>query len=65
MSNTNKPPPWRGIVLSTNGELIEVNNFLITPAELTDLLYAALEKIPQAKIAMELALEKFNKNTNQ
>lgn len=60
MSNTNKPPPWRGIVLSTNGELIEVNRDAITPADLTDLFYAALETIPHAPIAMKLALEKYN-----
>jgi threonine/homoserine efflux transporter RhtA len=65
MSNTtNKPPPWRGIMLSTNGDIIRVFNYNITPAELTDLFYAALENMPHAPIAMALALEKYNKNNS-
>lgn len=65
MSNTNdKPPPWRGVVLSYNGDLIKVSNYNITPADLTSLFYAALEQLPHAIIAMELALEKYYKNNN-
>lgn len=65
MPITDKPPPWRGIVLSiSNGGNIEVSIYNITPAELTNLFYAALENIPHAPIAMTLALDKYNKTTN-
>lgn len=56
------PPDWRGVVLSIKGGNIWVSSYSISPTDLIDLFYAALENIPHASIAMELALEKYNRN---
>ncbi len=64
MANTLITSSWRGVALTTNGEVIKVSTYNITPADLTDLLYAALEEIPAALIAMDLAMEKYRKNHN-
>ena len=62
MADTIKTLHWRGVVLNTNGETIRVSSYNITPADLIDLFYAALEEIPSALIAMDLAIEKYRKN---
>ena len=58
---------WRSIVLSTNGKLIEISQPIteISHEELMNLFYAALEEIPPALIAMQLALEKYSHKREQ
>jgi len=50
--------------LSTDGKVFAVRNSDLSALELMDLFYAALNKIPHAPKAMELALEKYQKNSD-
>lgn len=61
--SSKSPPKWRRVNLSTNGKVTTVRCSTMKAIDLVDLFYSALEEIPHAAKAMELALEKY-KNIN-
>jgi hypothetical protein len=61
MSLRKSPQKWSRISLSTDGKDVAVRYSDLTVRDLTNLFYAALEKIPHTPAAMQLALEKYNK----
>lgn len=54
---------WRHINISTNGIIITVRiSDNLTILDMVQLFYAVLEKVPDSKKAIELAIEKHEKN---
>lgn len=55
---------WKRVTLSSDGKVFAVRYTDMSAIDLMNLFYAALIKIPHASKTMELALEKFKKESN-